>query len=410
MLRTGMLAHFLAELGHHVVWWNSDFDHHTKRHRIGKNASIILAPRLTLRLLHGCGYRNHISIARLRDHRQIAAAFLDQASNLPVPSAIVAGYPTIELAIACQRFAGPRGIPWALDIRDLWPDIFVDLVPTPLRRLAQVALRPYNRSASHALANADALIAITEPYLNWGLAKAGRKRRALDDVVPFGYPEMSLRDTSGFTDDPMLANLGLDPSRHLIIAFFGTFGRQFDIDTVIEAMKALQATKNGDADQVRFVLCGAGDNLDRFRHRAAGITQILFPGWLNGAQMRAIMANANLGLAPYFSNRNFIGNMPNKPIEYMSAGLPILTCLNGLLADTVRREKIGLVYRSGDPASLIEAIHFAQANQQHLKAMGLRANELFKLRYRSDLVMTNYHRFILHLAESGSKGTIATSL
>jgi hypothetical protein len=33
MLRTGILAAFLAARGHEVVWWSSSFDHVRKRQR-----------------------------------------------------------------------------------------------------------------------------------------------------------------------------------------------------------------------------------------------------------------------------------------------------------------------------------------------------------------------------------------
>jgi len=395
LLRTGMLAQHLTHAGHLVVWWNSDFDHHPKRHRVGRHATIDLGNGLELRLLHGCGYRSHISFARLRDHRQVARAFLDQAAGQPPPDAIVAAYPTIELADACRQFAVPRGIPVALDIRDLWPDIFADALPAALRAIAQVGLWNYNRIARRALGSADALIGVTDPYLAWGLAKAGRERRALDAVIPFAYPIPEGGESEA--DVAYWKGQGIDPDRQLVICFFGTFGRQFDLGTVIEA--ARQMASVGDI-AVRFVLCGAGDRLESYRSLAAGTPLVLFPGWIDAPRIRGLMALSHLGLAPYYPNRNFIGNLPNKPIEYMSAGVPILTCLDGVLADTVRREGIGLVYRSGDPASLVAAVRAAQADRMQLVGMGSRARDLFDRCYRSDIVMEQYRQFILRLADS----------
>lgn len=395
LLRTGMLAQHLARSGNRVVWWNSDFDHHPKRHRVGKHAVIDLESGLELRLLHGCGYRSHISLSRLRDHRQVAQAFLDQAGGLPRPDVIVAAYPTIELADACRRFAGPRSIPVALDIRDLWPDIFADAMPAVLRPLARLGLWGYDRTARRALAAADALIGVTDPYLAWGLAKAGRGRRESDTVIPFAYP--ASQGDGGDAEVAYWKERGIAPEDQLVICFFGTFGRQFDLGTVIDAARQMAAA--GERS-IRFVLCGAGDHLDSYQSLAGGNPLILFPGWVDAPRIRGLMAMSHLGLAPYYPNRNFIGNLPNKPIEYMSAGVPILTCLDGVLADTVRREEIGMVYRSGDPASLIAAVRAAQAGRGQLVAMGSRAKGLFERCYRSDIVMDQYLRFILHLADS----------
>ena len=97
LLRTGMVARHLAADGQEVLWWTSDFDHHRKIHRTGSDSRIELSPHLHMQLLHGCGYRRHVSFARFRDHRQHAEAFLRIAPTLPRPSAIVAGYPSIVL-------------------------------------------------------------------------------------------------------------------------------------------------------------------------------------------------------------------------------------------------------------------------------------------------------------------------
>ena len=85
-------------------------------------------------MLHGCGYSSNVSLARFRDHRQVAERFAAAAAAEPRrPDIIVAGLPTIELCLESTRYGKQRGVPVVLDMRDMWPDVFLELLPPALR-------------------------------------------------------------------------------------------------------------------------------------------------------------------------------------------------------------------------------------------------------------------------------------
>ena len=185
--RTGYFAHFLADHGHEVTWWTSTFDHFRKKHLFGEDVTIELGPNLRVRLLKGCGYRNNLSLARMRDHRQIAKKFASEAIAAPRPDILVAALPTIELSLESVLFGKREGVPVVLDMRDMWPDIFADSVPAAARPLARLALGPLFSQARAACAGATAITGITEAFVEWGLAHGGRKRSGFDKAFPMGY-------------------------------------------------------------------------------------------------------------------------------------------------------------------------------------------------------------------------------
>src|SRR5439155_9149672 len=127
--RTGLLARFLIEAGHEVLWWSSTLDHIRKRLRAPESVSLDVEDKLRLVLLHGMPYRRNVSISRLINHIGIAREFERLAPAQPRPDIIVCSLPTLELSDAATRFGGEHGIPVVLDVRDLWPDIFVDVLP-----------------------------------------------------------------------------------------------------------------------------------------------------------------------------------------------------------------------------------------------------------------------------------------
>ena len=73
--RAGYLSHFLAHHGHHVIWWTSTFDHFRKIHLYEQDTQIKQNNHLQIKLIHGCGYKKNISMARIRDHKKIAKKF-----------------------------------------------------------------------------------------------------------------------------------------------------------------------------------------------------------------------------------------------------------------------------------------------------------------------------------------------
>ena len=87
-------------------------------------------------------------------------------------------------------------------------------------------------------------------------------------------------------------------------------------------------------------------------------------------------------------------SLPNKPYEYMSAGLPLLSSLHGELETLIATERIGLQYQTGDVASLVEGIRWLASHPVDRAAMGTRARKLFDERFSDKIV---YSGFAQHL-------------
>jgi hypothetical protein len=130
--RTGLFAALLAGWGHRVTWWTSAFDHFRKR-PLGPLGEVSLSPGLKAILLDGGGYSRNLSLARFRDHSRIARRFREAVGHHPAPDVLVAALPSLELPLEAVRYGQSRGRPVVLDMRDMWPDIFVEALPRPLR-------------------------------------------------------------------------------------------------------------------------------------------------------------------------------------------------------------------------------------------------------------------------------------
>jgi glycosyltransferase involved in cell wall biosynthesis len=405
LLRTGLLANRLASRGHDVVWWTSTFDHVRKRHRFQADQQITYSDRLKVRLLHANSYPSNVSIRRIMNHRRIAYSFREQSRSEQRPDVILCSWPTVELCVEAVRIGEQWGIPTVLDVRDLWPDAIADLAPRVLQPAARLALRGDFHRAHFAASRATAIVGITDEYVDWGLDHARRTRSDLDCHFPLGYvdqePSKSQIDVaSKFWNEQGITLDGSD----FIACWFGTFGRNSEIATVLAAARRLASL----GKPVKFVLCGTGPDFERHRRNASDCANVLMPGWINAAQIWTLLRASSLGLAPYVSNHNYVRNIPNKPVEYLSAGLPIISSLQGVLARLLEQHHCGVTYRNGDSIELANAI-IALTDNARREQMSENAARLYRSQFVADRVYAAMEDHLIRIVASQNKSILRTA-
>jgi glycosyltransferase involved in cell wall biosynthesis len=400
LMRAGILAKTLVAKGNEVLWWTSTFNHTTKTHRFSKDTELIIEDGYRIRLLKSTGYRRNISISRLVDHWHIAKKFKKQAGREAPPDVILCSLPTLELCEEATVYGRQHGVPVVLDIRDLWPDIFVEVAPRWAQLPAKAMLAPYYRTTRSACARADALIGNAPAFVDWGLKYAGRGRTALDKDFPFGYTAVPPSEDAVASGQSFWADHGIrEGAGDFVVCFFGTIGRQFELDAVIDAARLLE----GSDTRVKVVLCGNGDRLDYYKERARSCASVLFPGWVDVAQIWTLMRMSSAGLAPYRDCDNFTMNLPNKPIEYLSAGLPVISSLSkGYLNDLLAEHDCGTTYVVDDPHSLAQTLACLARDPARCTRMGENAHRLFTERFIAERV---YDAMCRHLEEVAAGGT-----
>jgi glycosyltransferase involved in cell wall biosynthesis len=395
-LRAGMLIDALCAAGHSVDWWATTFDHFHKRQRFPEPQTIAVNPLLTIRLLHSRGYRHNVSFARLRHNRSIANHFAAEALRAPRPDVILCCMPTPELAEQSVKLGGQIGVPVIIDIRDVWPDVYLTALPAAVRRPAKALLHNHYRRFWAAVSSADSLTAVSDTYLDWSLKIARRSKRELDIVFPLGFPTSatdlprpSAGDTNEFLDHQRI------PRGSVLFSFAGTFGSSYDLATVIQAARALGQSKD---NKIHFLIAGDGDNGKSPRKLAENVENVTFLGWLDRLDLQRLLLLSDVGIAPYI--RSAPQSLPNKIYEYMAAGLPILSSLEGEACDLLTDERIGLTYSPENVASLVSNVRTLAAQTDFRRAMGARALNLFNSRYRASHV---YQAMAGHIVRLGTE-------
>jgi glycosyltransferase involved in cell wall biosynthesis len=384
--RYGLITQQLARLGHEVTWWTSTFSHAKKQFVFDQDCEREFNG-VKIKLIHGPGYHRNISFQRIRHQTDFAEKFVKRAKeSSSLPDILVSPIPTLETAELATRFARERDIPIVTDIRDEWPEEFVDLAPKPMRPLMKILLTKQFRQVYYICSNVDGIIGVANSNLNYGLKYANRAQHEGDRVLPIGYfstpldPE-KIQKASEYWD-----KMGIRKNA-FVGCFFGTIGQYFNLDTIIKSARILEKEMD-----VQFVLCGDGDRLEEFKEQAAGLRSVFFPGWIDGPKIAALMKRSRVGLAPYVKGARM--SLPNKPFEYWAGGLPLLSSLQGQTKEILAKNHSGFTYDADSVEQFCNAIRTLHSDPDEASEMGRRARQLLEAEFSVERMATKWQDYL----------------
>ena len=359
LMMMGILSNQLSKKGHEVVWWTSTFDHYNRKHRFKEDQEVSVNDKYLIKYLKGCGYKKNVSLSRIIDNNLVAKKFKIKAKRiLHKPDIIFSSIPTAELSLEAVRFGKKNNIPVVLDIRDMWPDVFFDILPDICRKIYPLLSFFIERKLKKACSQADHIVGITDDYVDWGIKHSGRTREILDKEFYLGYiPSKSdNRDINkGFK---YWSHYGLyKDSDDLVVSYFGVLGKVYDFNPIIEAAEILQKKK---VRKIKFVICGTGENLEYLKEKTKNLKNFFLPGWVYKDEIASLLILSSIGIAPYMPISSYLQTISNKAAEYLSGELPIALSLDkGTLYELLRKNNAGIFY-SGSGTVLAENLSFVK--------------------------------------------------
>lgn len=380
----GMLAEALEQSGHEVVWWTSTYDHGNRRFRASRSCVVSVSARYEIRLLHTifAGPRA-VSAMRLLNNIAQALVFWWNKDLAAKPDIIVCAMPTPELSWVAARFSVRYGVPLVLDARDMWPDVFIDLIG-PVRL---ILVSPYvtlmRWMLKYSALNSTACFSITEPFLNWILGYACRSRGKLDGVFPLGFRDSS--EDCGAVEQRCTKGNDL-----FNVVFLGRLNRTVadDFDSVLTAIDILRPI----GIKFRFSFAGDGDFAESMRNRAKAYPEIVFLGQLGSLALNRLKKEAHVALLCVARRKDYQMSLSNKVFDYLSAGLPIASRLSGVVGRLINEGRCGFVYDDG--RGLARGLLELAKNENIRRETGVRARIIFDARFSAARI---YPSMVVHL-------------
>jgi len=346
-MRAMNLSNKLVEKGHDVVLWSSAFNHQKKNHRTKKYEIHKINEKLEIRLIPSRGYKKHIGLARLVDHydmsRQLKILLSKQKDY---PDLAFIGYPPIETAYTMSNWLNKKKIPIILDIKDLWPSMFVDVFPSFLRPFARIVFHPYFHFSKKTINNSTSISSMAPAFINWIMNYSKRKQTQLDKVFRLTSPRENINQNDIQKASNFWNTLGIDNDTSNIF-FVGTFMSVFDFEPLKIAAENL--SKSGIKS--KFILCGDGDYLNDVKKQMSHLENVIFPGWVDRAKIEALAEISVASIAPYKNIDNFINNTPNKIVDSLMLGKPFFCPLDGEIQKLIKDYSVGFRYSNGESLS-----------------------------------------------------------
>ena len=390
-MRAINISNMLLRKGHKVVLWSTAFFHQKKIHRSNEFKVIKISDNFEIRLIPSPGYRKNISFNRFYDHCILAYNLYKKLqSTNEKPDVGFIGFPPIEAAYVFTKWLKENNIPSLIDVKDQWPTIIVDSLPSPLRVFGKIMLYPYYYMAKKAMHFSTGVCAHSKGFLDWSIMFSQRNQTNQDIIVPLSVPDEKPNIKDSKDAKLWWKNIQINSKRKFRVMFVGSLSRSFDFDPIFESSHNLKK-QNINCE---FVICGEGEKFNSLKTKSKNFDNIKIIKWIDKAKIETLAKISDATIAPYKNSSDLIISIPNKIIDSLRLGLPILSPLKGELEVLIKENRIGLTY--GGDSSLSDCIKTIINQPTRLESMSKNSRILYNKKFQYQKV---YDGVVTHLEE-----------
>jgi glycosyltransferase involved in cell wall biosynthesis len=262
-----------------------------------------------------------------------------------------------------------KGVPFLLEVRDLWPAFAVAvgvLKNKTVIRLSEGLERFLYRHADQVVVNSPGFVQHVKAH--------GAREVTL---VPNGAdPAMFDPHDDGAA---FRRKFGLEDS--FVVLYAGAHGLSNDLDVVLDAADNLR-----EEPGIRIVLLGSGKEKARLQAEAEkrGLENLVFLPPVPKTDMPAALAGAHACLAILKPLELYQTTYPNKVFDYMAAGRPVILAIDGVIRAVVEEAEAGVYVPPGDPQALVETIRNLVKNPEKCRKMGRNGRTLVESEFSRD--------------------------
>jgi glycosyltransferase involved in cell wall biosynthesis len=299
------------------------------------------------------------------------AAALISGPRVLSPHVAIGSSPTLFAAMAAAGLARRRKIPFIMEVRDLWPAIFVELGVIRNRQLIawleRLEMRLYRQATK--------VVVVTESF---------RKKlieRSLPEEKVFTIANGA--DLEFWNPPPGQSELRARYKLHnrFVVLYIGAHGISHALERVLDSAIELK-----DAlPEVQFLFVGEGAEKEKLVQIASQrkLTNVTFIEPVSKVEVRDFYALADVCLVPLRNIPLFETFVPSKMFEMMAMARPIVGSVRGEAAHILRQSGAALVIDPEDSAALTRALlHIYHLNDDARREMGSRGRE-FVAKYYS---------------------------
>lgn len=251
--------------------------------------------------------------------------------------------PTFFAAMAAARLGRSRRVPFIMEVRDLWPAIFVELGvlrnPRLIRLLEKWELALYRQATK--------VVTVTDAFRK-NLIQRGVPAEKVHTIpngadVDFWQP----------TPSPKTLRERLGLQGRFIALYIGAHGISHALGRILESARRLR-----DQADVCFLFVGEGAEKDQLVRQAEQerLTNVRFLDPVPKHEVREYYALADVCLVPLRNIPLFETFIPSKMFEMMAMARPIVASVRGEAADILRRSGSAVIVPPEDSTAIADAV------------------------------------------------------
>ncbi len=296
---------------------------------------------------------------------------------------VVVSSPTFFSVFSAWALSRCKRAALVVEVRDLWPAIFVELgvlcSPPLIRLLETLELRAYRAAAG--------VVVVTEGFRD-NLVRRGVPAAKVH-VIPNGA------DLERFRSQPFepgaRQELGARAEDTLVL-YIGAHGISHGLEAVADAAAKLAG------EPVHFAFVGDGAAKDRLEARVRDLSLsnvTLLPG-VARQEVPRLLAAADICLVPLRDVPLFSSFIPSKMFEYMAASKAVIGSVRGEPARIL--EAAGaVVVEPEDPTALADAVQDLAADPARRAAMGRRGQDYVGEHFDRTTLAQRYRAILLDM-------------
>ena len=309
-----------------------------------------------------------------------SAALLSQPRLKPYDVAI-ASSPTFFAALAGLWGGRRRRVPFIMEIRDLWPAIFVDLGIIKNRRvigwLERLEMGLY-RKAAH-------IVTVTHAFRR-NLISRGISGEKIS-VVPNGADVdfwQPVEDSASLRRE-----LGLPPG--FLILYLGAHGISHALGKILEAAEILRGQPG-----IQFLFVGEGAEKKKLFQEAQRrrLLNVHFFDPVKKGEVKKFYGAADVGLVPLRKIPLFQTFVPSKMFEIMAMGRPIIGSVQGEAAQILQQSGGALVVQPEDAKGIAESILRLYQDENEGRTLGKRGRRFVVENYSRRSLARQYFEIV----------------
>ncbi len=360
--RFRFIAELLCRHGFDVDLITTSFQHWEKARRDTTKACYQNLPYRIV-FIDEPGYRRNLDLGRIRSHA-VAAKNLRRhfRENRGRYALVYAEIPPNDVARACAEAARDEGIPFVVDVNDLWPEAMRMVVNVPL--VSSIAFWPFTRDAKAVYRLCTAAVGTSDEYAQRPLKD--RERPCPTYTVYVG------NDLKAFDAGVAAHAHEIEkPADELWVTYAGTLGASYDLSTLIKASALLDSKLPG----LRVLILGDGPDRARLQRQADDFrAPVRFLGYQDYAHMAAWLSKSDITVNSLVHDA--AQSIVTKIGDYLAASKPLVnTGSSREFCMKVERDGFGLNVEAENPPALAEAIERLAVNSSKRKIMGMRARQ-----------------------------------